>query len=235
MKKLALIAVTLILSLTNVAAQETSFKDSAGNPAKSCADVMVNPKVNFSTSYGKLTYDLSKNQRQLTQLGHEYGVVESGLFASGLAIVGVNWEVSVGTLSNYLSNNTICVVPTSIDVFIGYQDPTIFISNELKPGSCEYNLVVRHERTHQQINKTALDYFIPLFNKAIGKIVKSVKPIEVHYITEIDAATSKLTEKYTTKIEPLINVFKKELLLEQSKLDNHDNYEMESTVCRGKS
>lgn len=201
--------------------------------AGNCNNIKSSPAIEFTTSYGKLKYDNSKNNQQITAIAGRYGIVERGLFASGLATVNVNWEISINTLGKIMGDYDICVVPTSINVHIGFADPTIYISNQLEKNTCEYNVVKRHEQTHQQINKAALDYFLPLFQDAIRKIVANVKPHHVAHISEIDDATSKLTKTYNQKIAPLIEVFKNELLIEQGKLDNHNNYQFESKLCKG--
>lgn len=197
-----------------------------------CAGVNVNPEIEFTTSYGKLNYDFSHNQQGLTLLGKQYGILEQGLFASGLAVVGVNWEISLNTISRVVNDTDICVVPTSLNIFIGYKDPTIFIANQLQPGTCEYNVVVRHEQTHHQINTAALEYFIPGLHQSIQAIARDIKPYHINSPSKIDDATNKLTEKYISKVAPLIQHFKNELMHEQGKLDNHDNYKLEGDLCR---
>lgn len=197
-----------------------------------CASLITEPEIEFTTSYGKLKYDYGYNLQELTNLGRKYNIVEQGLFASGLAIVSVNWEVSLNTISKIIDDTNICVVPTNLNVFIGYQDPTIYISNQLQPGSCEYNVVVRHEQTHHQINTAALEYFIPSLRRSVENIAKDIKPYKIDSPSKIDEATNKLTEMYIAQIEPLINHFKNELMQEQSKLDNQMNYTMESNLCR---
>ena len=92
-------------------------------------------------------------------------------------------------------------------------------------------VVSRHEQTHQQINKTALDYFLPLFQNAFYKIVKTVKPIHVNNISDVDKASTKLTKEYNKKFSPLIAFFEKEMLNEQKKLDNTNNYLHEQQLC----
>ncbi len=225
MKKLFFILTFLIFSATGiftVRAEETDV----------CATLKAEPEIEFTTSYGKLKYDFGYDQQGLTQLGQRYGIVEQGLFASGLAIVGVNWEVSLDTVSRVVNDTDICVVPTSLNVFIGYQDPTIYISNQLLPGTCEYNVVVRHEQTHHQINAAALEYFIPSLRRSVQKIARDIKPYKIDTPSKIDEATNTLTEKYIAEIEPLIRHFKRELMQEQSKLDNQTNYQMENDLCR---
>lgn len=200
--------------------------------ADGCRNVKSIPAVEFSTSYGRLSYDFSKNNHQVTELAKKYGIVEQGLFASGLATVNVSWEISLNTVAKVYGDYDVCVVPTSVQVFIGFTEPTIYISRDVPKNTCEYNVVLRHEQTHQQINKAALDYFIPLFQEAILKIIAKVKPVPVAHITEIDTATNQLTQTYNKKISPLIEVFKDELLIEQGKLDNLQNYQHEQDLCQ---
>ena len=53
------------------------------------------------------------------------------------------------------------------------------LSKELKENSCEYNIVMQHEKTHQQINKKTLEYYLPLFKSASTTIIKSIKPVSI--------------------------------------------------------
>lgn len=196
-----------------------------------CASLTDVPLINFTTSYGKLEYDFSKSNQEITAIASHYGIVEKGIFASGLSTINVSWEISLNTLGKIYGDTDICVVPTHITIFIGYLKPKIYVSSQLEPNSCEYNVVLRHEQTHQQINKTALDYFLPMFQKAIKQIIAATPALHVTHITEIDRATNQLTSLYNKKITPLVEAFKNELLIEQSKLDNHNNYQHEKELC----
>lgn len=222
MKKLFFILTSVFFLLT---AARISF-------AGDCANVKSTPSIKFTTSYGKLKYNTSKSNHQITAIANQYGIVEQGVFASGLATVNVNWEISINTLGKIISDYNICVVPTSINIHIGFADPTIYLSSKMASDTCEYKVVLRHEQTHQQINKTALDYFLPLFQQAIYKIVAQIPPAHVTNISEIDQATADMTQVYNKKISPLIEVFKNELLAEQGKLDNASNYRFESRLCK---
>lgn len=197
-----------------------------------CPEVTSAPKIELYTSYGKLKYDFSQNNEEITKLAEKQGIIEKGLFASGLSTVNVNMDITLKTVGDIIGKYDFCVYPTTIKLSIYFSDPTIYISKQLIPNSCEYNVVLRHEQTHQQINKAALDYFLPLFNEATSKIALSVKPINVKTLSDIDKASAKLTEEYNKKLSPLLDFFKQELLKEQLKLDNRANYQHESILCR---
>ncbi len=197
-----------------------------------CPEITSAPKIELYTSYGKLRYDFSQNNQQITKLAEKQGIIEKGLFASGLSTINVNMDITLKTVGDIIGKYDFCVYPTTIKLSVYFSDPTIYISKQLIPNSCEYNVVLRHEQTHQQINKAALDYFLPLFDEAAKKIALSIKPINVKSLSEIDKASAELTEEYNKKLSPLLEFFKQELLKEQLKLDNQANYQHENILCR---
>lgn len=197
-----------------------------------CPEISSAPKIELYTSYGKLKYDFSQNNQQITKLAEKQGIIEKGLFASGLSTINVNMDITLKTVGDIIGKYDFCVYPTTVKLSIYYSNPTIYISKQLIPNSCEYNVVLRHEQTHQQINKAALDYFLPLFNEAAKNISTSIKPINVKNLSDIDKASAELTKEYNKKLSPLLEFFKQELLKEQLKLDNQANYQHENILCR---
>ncbi len=224
MKKLFFILTILIFSLPG----------NSGAEENRCAEMPFEPEIEYYSSYGKLNYDFSKDQEQVTTLAKKHNLLESGMFASGLAIADIQWEVSVGTRGALLSLTEACIVPAKIKLFIGYHNPVIYLANRLKKNTCEYDVVMRHEQTHQQINKTALEYFRPYFFNEIVKISSQIKPRYVSKLTqeEVNKATQQLTQEYIEAISPMIEIFKNELKIEHSKLDNPGNYRLETLLCR---
>lgn len=197
-----------------------------------CPDKVPAPEIELYSSYGKLTYDFNKNNRQITELAGKHGILEKGIFAFGLSTVGINLDITLKTIGDVVGDYDFCVYPKTVQLSISYSDPVIYVSKQLIPDSCEYNLVLRHEQTHQQINKTALDYFLPLFYEAAAKISAEIKPVNVANISDIDKASAQLTEEYNRKLSPLLDFFKQQLLQEQLKLDSQNNYQHENTLCR---
>ena len=199
-----------------------------------CAELKPQPRLSFYTSYGKLEYDFSKDQMGITKVGMSYGVIEKGIFANGLATGTVKWEVDVSSEGREGRNGEICAYPVEIKFYLGFADPKIYVSRDLRKGSCMYDLVLRHEQTHQQINVKALEYFIPLFEQALKKISQEIPAELVGAMNRaaLSRGSEKMAAAYSKRIEPLINVFKKELEIEQGKLDNASNYAFENSICR---
>lgn len=224
MKKLFF--VLTLLTLSSPAFGQTD------NVAHKCAQIKINPKINLYTSYGKLNYDFTKSTKEINILGNKYGHIETGLFAQGLSLLSISNQVTLSTESEFLSLNEICVVPSSIDIFIGYSNPTIYVAEELNKGSCEFNLILRHEKAHQQINKTALDYFMPQIYQAVVRFSKDIKPILIDNTSKIDSATKYMNMQYLAKIKDISKRLQEEIIKEQKKLDNREHYKLEGELCK---
>ncbi|MBS4772737.1 MAG: hypothetical protein KHX55_00480 [Proteobacteria bacterium] len=199
--------------------------------AENCRDSDFLPQIEIISSYGKLRYDTSKNIAQITDSAQKYGLAKNGLFASGLATVDIATDISANTIGRAGDDRTICVYPTKVTFFIGFSNPVVYISNTLKPETCEYKVVLRHEQTHQYINKEMLDYFLPLFREACTRIVHQTPAIPISSINQVDAASQQLTTQYNQKLLPLIDFFKQEMIAEQGRLDNKSNYLREKNLC----
>lgn len=223
MKKLLIILTTILGYVINSAPVEaTNF----------CKTPQGMPIINVSTSYGKLVYDTSLTTSQITKLSGSKGHSEQGVFASGLATINIGKEYALGSGAEAMDNGDFCVYPAKIDIFVGYSRPIIYISKDLSRGSCQYNLVVRHEQTHQRINKTALEYFLPRFKKATQKIADDIKPRKARSQKEIEVITQDMTQEVADQLDKVIAIFERELQIEQGKLDNKLNYSMEDNICK---
>lgn len=196
-----------------------------------CSNIQINPKIKLLSSYGKLTLDNSKTKENLTQITKQHIFVENGIFANGLSVSDIIFDITLKTHIHKVNNSTFCVLPKEITLFLGIQNPIIYISNQLKENSCEYNIVLNHEKTHQQINKKTLEYYLPLFKNTSTSIIKNIKPLSIKNNNDIDKVTNDYIEIYNKKLIHLVNFIKEEISNQQKKLDNPDNYKYEKSLC----
>ena len=200
-----------------------------------CAGITPKIRLNFSSSYGKLTYNYEKNTEQLNEMALQnplHRVLhEKGMFANGLAPFGVAWKIALNSRLKHFKDYA-CVVPESVDLFFGYRNPVIYISNELEPGTCKYNLVMRHEQQHQQINIEVLNYYLPILKKMFEQQLSVLKAQEIPYNQDdYSRIVQELTKNYSDAITPIVKRFEISLMIEQRRLDNIKNYKYEEKIC----
>ena len=203
---------------------------------RECRSLISKPNVEIKSSYGKLRYVFDKDSKFLEEETakkySEQGLTFSEKFTPiGLTKVaeGVDVDIEVGVIS--VSKGNYCVYPKNIDAFLGYYLPTIYILNKLEKGSCMYDVALRHEKTHMQIYIEALDYFLPIFKKYVNGLYDSDGILIISNKKEAKNAAKMLSDKYMEKIKSRINSWRRDVEIEQMKLDSNENYILENRIC----
>ena len=207
---------------------------SAPEAQQICRKVVRNPEVTITFSHGRLKYDTSKNNRSLTRMhiNHYGGSVPSGKQVHGLATYNLNTEIIFRVVKSTMANGTVCVYPADIQLNIEMQDPVIYLSNELEIGSCVYEIAMRHEQTHQQINVEAMEYYLPIIQQRFLQAVKENLFMSSTSDINLTLAKESLNEKYLAAINPVLEEMQNEINIEQARLDSIENYDYETALCR---
>lgn len=222
-----------VLTLSNLLVTSASVLANSPETLRyQCENYPYELKIDFTTSYGNLVYDETLSKAELSIMAQKAGIFEQGVFAAGLALVNIDSEYELNTITQTMVGGGRCLIPYQLNVHVGYSRPIIYLAKELEKGSCTYNLVLRHEQVHQQINKQALEYFIPKIYQSIKKEAQSIKPIYISPQSSEDKAAKELTQHYHEIIMPKVNEFRDQILAEQSKLDNQRQYQLEGDICR---
>ncbi len=200
--------------------------------AADCSSLQITPEIELTSSFGKLTGIYDKNKEEISALAEQLNSIEHGLFASGLSTVNIDFDVSLEAEAVKVDEKTYCIIPAKIKLFLGLTNPTIYLSKELQAGSCEYNVVLYHEQVHHQINVATLEYYLPLFKDAAEKLSKKIPPMKTGTLDNNKEKISQMTVEFNQKLLPLVNYIKKEIIKQQQRLDNPQNYKFESKLCQ---
>lgn len=198
-----------------------------------CRSVMRYPRVTISTSYGKLRYDHSKNRRTLTRLDKKQygGEVTPGHQLNGLATYDLVMDLDFNLTKSTLGNGIVCLYPEEVKLRIGLENPVIYIARDLEPETCEYNIALRHEQTHQQINTEILEYYLPIIRDRFIGVVENHSLVSSLTDVNMELAKDSLRNRYLSVINPLLEEINAEFKREHSKLDNAENYGYEGSLC----
>lgn len=229
MKNIAFILTSWIFAFSASAFSQEKPVDAEQNP---CAQYTKNPKLYFHSSFGKLRYDFNHSEKQLRIMSRKNHLVHNDdMFMSGLSLCDMDWSFSLSSMTKIIDEQK-CVIPTAVDVFVGYRNPVIYINNNLDENSCTYKVAMRHEQQHQQINVAVLEYYLPTIKSELEKALSVIQALPLKDGEKSSEVLEKLNRKYAEAIRPLINRFQITLQLEQQKLDTRENYLKESSLCK---
>lgn len=202
----------------------------------SCNAMNPQPAITIKSSYGKLIHDLSQSPETVASIGSQSPVLqENGLLAAGVAYVQASSSIRINkSVLKKLDEDYSCLMPEEIEVFVGYKNPVVYVSNKYDKQSCEFSLIIRHEQVHQRINKLTLDYYLPLIDKAVRNAIYEVKAVKVRTndSSDIDRGVQELYQFYRSRLDPILDEFKNTRNNEQAKLDNMNSYQHDWTICK---
>lgn len=201
-----------------------------------CISFIKAPKVEVTSTYGKLRYDYGKDKKYLQKETSKRFYDQGEKIYEGFEPVGLtkvrdafDFAVTVGQID--VSNGYTCFYPEVIKVHLGYYTPTIYILNSLKKGSCLYNLAERHEKTHMQIYIEALDYFLPQLKTAVNELFDQIGVKVVKRGQAGKHVAQELNDAYLAVAQSMVERWRKNVEKEQLKLDSPEQYILENKLC----
>ncbi|MFV0626382.1 MAG: hypothetical protein ACK5N8_03415 [Alphaproteobacteria bacterium] len=183
---------------------------------------LINPKIEFYSTFGKLEYDFTKNTQEITAL--------TDTPAAGLATTRLG---HARTLSFHLNRfgRGYCVSAKEIKVYIGISKPVIYVTKDYLEGSCFQKVVIRHEDAHMQTTIRMLDHFMKNAPKLYTYMIRHIQPIYAKDQSEIDNAGKVLTKEYDFVMEGMTKELQREIDVEQEKLDNETQKYLRTEIC----
>ena len=107
----------------------------------------------------------------------------------------------------------------------------IYVSKELKEGSCMYDVTIRHEKTHMQMYIDGLDYFLPQLKRTVKGLYDDVGVKVVKSGVDYQEVARELNEAYLSIVENKITKWREDINNEQMKLDSLEHYVLENRIC----
>lgn len=223
-KNILFIAVALFFATTSAMASTS---------AEQCAELYKKnpPKVNITYNYGALKYDATKTSEELDKIYETISHGKPTHNIHGLTYLEPNVTTSVKMKSELLDDMSYCFYPQFIEIKTWY-NPTVYIANSLKNGTCRFNTTVRHEQTHLDLGHHALYLFAKSLRQAEPEILAAVKPV-VENGTSFDGnkIVKDFTDAYHAQVKIYFEKFKKNLEKYNSIIDTDENYKDETNLC----
>ena len=198
-----------------------------------CASRQVPLRIIFKTAYGQLIHDVSTEEKSILNLKKNDKYTEKLFLNSSYNSIQPYGNVILSSaLTEYISNDKTCIIPETIEVFIGYRDPMVYVAKEFRNKPCEFSVMLRHQQVHQQINIYTLQYLLPLMKKAIIQATQNITPIVSTSKGAVNSDIKRLQDIYTNAILPILIAFDEIRQEENRKFDEVTNYKIDEKLCK---
>lgn len=193
-------------------------------------------RVSVNPSSERVEYDFTKSRNELQAL--EIDTISP--FAEG-KVTHVNGAMS-GTIQietqvqyqteTYRQLGMVCVYVDTLQVTIHY-DPTIYITRDYKPGTCEHNAVMEHEKKHLKVDELMITKYAESIDRALRNDIRKegfrfgpfttketpqfLEDLKTHYVDLVEQEQKKLSAQR---------------LKRQQSIDTLAEYERVAAICR---
>lgn len=201
----------------------------AKNGWPKCPSDGRNVTVYAESSKGKLTYYPRFNARKLQNMGRgATGRLGPLWIPTGLTVADENYRLKTNSTIYDLGNDRYCAVLNSVNLFIGYKDIKVFISDKYRKGSCEYHSILDHENLHVRFFRDTLHRHSMGIKKALHKQAPRIGPV---YVRNPKAASQKLQSLMDAKIKPMFTRMSRDISRRNASIDTRANYKREQAKC----
>lgn len=212
-------------------------EDDRAKYAEECLSVISRPKVDVTSSYGKLRYNFERDEKffrreTAKRFAAEGAEMPENMEPVGLTKVSDSFDFNLLLAPIEISRGYTCLYPKEIKAYLGYYVPTVYILKNLSHESCLYKVTLRHEKTHMQLYIEALDYFLPEFKKTAERLFDTVGVKIVAPNESAEEAAKALNAAYQKVMKDKVEKWREAVEAEQMKFDSPVNYLIESKLCQ---
>ena len=227
----------LFLIITSFWLGQTASAASYESLRRQCQELMQQnlPQIKVEYVFGKLNIDNTKSAEELITLSKSINpLVAQTHKIQGLTQLMFSTTMNIETFAQSVDENNICVMPKTVSLHLYFDNPTIYMVNTLKPNTCRWNLVMRHEQTHVDIGHAYFKQMAFELKEKLQSIVNMKSP-KIYSYREYNKNNQNMAQKtlqeYEKALRPTVNILQKKLLKQQSLLDTAENYQKETKLC----
>ena len=185
----------------------------------------IKTEIKFSGRKPRITYKRVQRAKMIRKSGKR-GTV-------GLTIAGLESSINFKTME-LRHKNTTCIFVTEVRFVFGYDKQEVLIDKRYAPGTCEYQVIMRHENLHVQFNNSGAERFKPRFKQVIRQEFHRVAPLELS--NRRPKAQQIQQWLYSLREIPYLDQLRKDVRklqdLHHNRIDSDHNYKRENKLCK---
>lgn len=186
-----------------------------------------NPEVRVEVLEPNLHYRHDLDLVGLARVGNTFELAPRGGVVLGLTARSDEVRLQLRPLSLQLPDGRLCVWVADVQVTVGEPEMDVYVASNYPVGSCEYKVVLQHEKQHVAINQAVVKAYGPRIGTALRNAVHRMFPMVMARREELD----QLPQRMLRAIEPAAHGMQAELQARNGEIDTPENYRRTRELC----
>lgn len=189
-----------------------------------------NIEIEVIKDYGQVVFDDSKSKKDFQKVANS--ITHYHHNTAGLTVAMFNVSVEAEGLQLSDSNSEYaCVHLEKLKLYLTYDNVYVLIDKMYPKASCQYKVILEHEKKHVAIHKKALDFYAPRIAKALEQAAKNMVPRVMKKSDNVKEVLSTLSDKLVGQISGTLDEFETARDKANDNLDTKESYEEEYKKC----
>lgn len=113
----------------------------------------------------------TKSLRQINEMAGSHGLARKGFKVLGITEVKIGSGVKVRYVGAPVGNST-CVSVSKMEINFGLKTHRVHLPREYKRGSCQFNVVLRHEMAHVDVNRRSVRKYAAALKNEMRSVLR---------------------------------------------------------------
>lgn len=150
----------------------------------------------------------TKSLRQINALAGSHGMARKGAIVLGITEIKLRSGVKVHYVGSRSGQFT-CVSVSKMEINFGLKQHKVHLPREYRRGSCQFNVVLRHEMAHVDVNRRSVRKYATALKNEMRSVLRRAGPVAASSMIQgqnikaaqvqkvIDENVSRFTEEVT--------------------------------------
>lgn len=188
----------------------------------------VAPPVRLEVQGGDVRYIESADRNRLRRLHGRHSRPVAGWEPIGLTLAELGLSVAVSVRSELLADGRFCTTLNAVEAVVGYDVIDVYIAREYPRGSCQYSVILDHERRHVVVFQSTLDEYVPRLQRLLEDESAAVEPVVGR---DRGRAARKMQDDIQAAVKDLLERISNTLDRRNAALDTNNRYREEQKQC----
>ncbi len=223
----------MISGLELALASHLLINASTGGAPVSCP-AQQKARINLQWRADPVKYDFTQSENQLRRMRidtiNPYGQnvkTDVGGLMSGSIQVNSSFQVSN---LKYEGLNLVCLWAEQVNITVS-MNPTIYIANQHKQGSCRHNAIMEHELKHVMTDKQIAAEYVPQIKETLNKALARVGVVGPKPASEQADYQKKIMDYLGEEVRKVTDKMYEVRKQRQQGVDSLAEYERVSKLC----
>lgn len=197
--------------------------------SKQCLKTKITPEIVIMHDDVDTQLIHTKSSQQITGIAKKVNAYrpQKGSRLLGLAFTEVKKGIRVEVDGKNISGK-ICARLTKVIFEFGKSKSAIYVSKKYRPGTCEYRVILAHEKQHMAINARVQKKYAAKLEKALIRSAKNMKPISSSNINNVPKIYA---NRLSNSVKGILKSFQQERRRENAKIDTPQSYAKTRSKC----